>query len=185
MYDDSLIIVASDHGELLGEHDCYGHKTPMYDPVLRVPLVSKLPFSRRTGRIKARVTLSDIFPTMLSVSNLLIPEYVAARSLQKAGLEDREVVGSFFDFGRHLVLYEGQYTCMDFQRERPDQLYDLKHEPHETNNQIDSLLDVRAAMKGSLETLLQRYQPLFKDKQVDQKVSERYFEELRALGYLK
>ena len=187
MYDDSLIIVASDHGELLGEHGCRGHKTPMYDPVLRVPLIIKLPFSRQTGRVKARVTLTDIFPTILSECNMPVPQYVSARPLQTAGLEDRAVVSSFFDFsfGQHLALYDNQYKYMDFEHERPNELYDLQRDPHGKNNQIDALPDVHVSMKRSLEDWLQRNQALFEIKHEERAVSERDLEELRALGYLK
>jgi len=38
-YDDALIIVTSDHGEMLGEHGVFGHGSHVWDPLTRVPLV--------------------------------------------------------------------------------------------------------------------------------------------------
>ena len=43
MYDNSLIIITSDHGQLLGEHDRIGHGVFLYDELLRVPLLIKYP----------------------------------------------------------------------------------------------------------------------------------------------
>ena len=42
-YDDALIIVASDHGEEFWEHDGFEHGHTLYNEVLRVPLMIKLP----------------------------------------------------------------------------------------------------------------------------------------------
>lgn len=38
-FEDALIIVTSDHGEMLGEHGVFGHGSHVWDPVTRVPLV--------------------------------------------------------------------------------------------------------------------------------------------------
>lgn len=43
IFDDSLIIVTSDHGQLLGEHERIGHGTFLYDELLRIPLFIKYP----------------------------------------------------------------------------------------------------------------------------------------------
>jgi len=43
IFDDSLIIVTSDHGQLLGEHGRISHGTFLYDELLRVPLLIKYP----------------------------------------------------------------------------------------------------------------------------------------------
>jgi arylsulfatase A-like enzyme len=187
MYDDSLLIVTSDHGELLGEHDLYGHTTPMYDLVLRVPLIIKFPVSRQTGRVKVRVALSDIFPTILRACDSAVPHYVSARPLQVHGLEDRAVAALFFngDFGRHVALYKDQYKYMDFQKQHPNQLYDLQKDPYEKNNQIAALPDVSATMKSSLEDWLQRNHALFEMRRETREVSDRDLEGLRALGYLQ
>jgi len=42
-YEESLIIVASDHGQALGEHGFWGHGTFLHESLVRVPVVVKLP----------------------------------------------------------------------------------------------------------------------------------------------
>ncbi len=43
MFDNSIIIITSDHGQLLGEHGRIGHGTFLYDELLKVPLLVKFP----------------------------------------------------------------------------------------------------------------------------------------------
>ena len=48
-YDETLIIVTADHGELLGEHSLYGHPARLYEELTRIPLIVKFPKSRESG----------------------------------------------------------------------------------------------------------------------------------------
>jgi len=62
-----LVVLASDHGESLCEHDyCYAHGENLYDDTLRVPLILVLPGSIRRGqRFAGNVSLIDVAPTIL------------------------------------------------------------------------------------------------------------------------
>jgi arylsulfatase A-like enzyme len=69
--DDTLIVIDSDHGETLFDHDCYFDHHGLYEPTLRVPLIFRLP-----GRVPAnkRVstynTMMNITPTILDLMNV-------------------------------------------------------------------------------------------------------------------
>ena len=52
IFDDSLIIITSDHGQLLGEYGKIGHGTYLYDELLRIPLLIKYPNGLEINRIK-------------------------------------------------------------------------------------------------------------------------------------
>ncbi|MCA8979033.1 MAG: sulfatase [Planctomycetes bacterium] len=69
LYDQSLIVLTSDHGEGLGEHGIVGHAVQLYDEALHVPLVMKLPYSARPAHLaRAAGTLvrhKDLAPTLL------------------------------------------------------------------------------------------------------------------------
>lgn len=68
LYDKSLVILASDHGESLGEHGEKEHKLFVYRPVVQVPLMVKHPQSEQAGtRSDLPVGLVDIFPTVLDL----------------------------------------------------------------------------------------------------------------------
>jgi len=69
--DDTLIAVTSDHGELLGEHDLWGHVHSLYDVLLRVPLVLRYPGAIPSGTVSdAPVQGIDLMPTFLSAAGI-------------------------------------------------------------------------------------------------------------------
>ncbi len=71
IYDNTLLIFTSDHGEFLGEHGLWGHMPPNYQEVLHVPLIMVYPDifpSKKT--IEEPVQLLDITPTILSLASV-------------------------------------------------------------------------------------------------------------------
>ncbi|MEF8779947.1 MAG: sulfatase [Haloferacaceae archaeon] len=63
-WEDTAVVVCSDHGELHGEHDLYGHEFALYDPLINVPLLVKHP-GLGTGRRDDLVELLDLYHTVL------------------------------------------------------------------------------------------------------------------------
>lgn len=74
-YDNALIIMTSDHGELLGDHDHVGHIGRMlYEGLLHIPMVIKFPGKDHPrGRVKTAVQNVDVFPTALSIAGVTPP----------------------------------------------------------------------------------------------------------------
>ncbi len=71
IYDNTLLIVTSDHGEEFAEHGGWLHGQTLYDEAIRVPLLIKFPRSEHPGRrVSARVRLIDILPTVLDVLDI-------------------------------------------------------------------------------------------------------------------
>lgn len=69
VFENSLVIVTSDHGQMLGEHGVIGHGTYLYDELLRVPLAIKYPETKRvtiTEQEQSRyISLTKIKPLIL------------------------------------------------------------------------------------------------------------------------
>jgi len=66
--EDTLILYTSDHGEHLGDNNCFG-KRSMHDPAARVPLIVSLPERFAGGNVCTRpASLVDIAPTILSAA---------------------------------------------------------------------------------------------------------------------
>lgn len=65
LFDESLIVVTSDHGEMLGERGFIGHWHYLDDAVVKVPLIIKLPGQTRGVRVEHNVQTIDILPTVL------------------------------------------------------------------------------------------------------------------------
>jgi arylsulfatase A-like enzyme len=69
LYDDTLLIVTSDHGEEFGEHGCWTHGANLYDETLHVPLVIRFPGGAHAGTEVAEVVgLVDVLPTVLAAT---------------------------------------------------------------------------------------------------------------------
>ena len=78
LLEDALVIVVADHGESLGEHGEENHGLFLYESVLRIPLLIRLPQRLRTSRATAtRITdlvrLVDVMPTVLNVLGFPTP----------------------------------------------------------------------------------------------------------------
>jgi len=68
LYDKTLIIVTSDHGEGLGDHGEAQHSILIYREAIQIPLFVKLPGSRLAGKsVEAPAQLIDLFPTVTSL----------------------------------------------------------------------------------------------------------------------
>ena len=77
LYDNTLVIVAGDHGEGLGEHGETEHGFFIYQSTLHVPLMVRTPKGRVKGsQVDENVSLVNIVPTVLGLAGLSIPRQV-------------------------------------------------------------------------------------------------------------
>jgi choline-sulfatase len=68
----TVIVVAADHGESLGEHGETTHGVFLYDATLRVPLVLYRPDAPRPRRVSTPVSLADVAPTLAEAGNVAL-----------------------------------------------------------------------------------------------------------------
>ena len=81
--DRTILIIASDHGESLGEHGEETHGFFIYQSTVRVPLIIKIPVPGLSGKVvRERVGLVDIAPTILDLLGYKIPEEMQGKSLK-------------------------------------------------------------------------------------------------------
>src|SRR4029453_4284408 len=76
----TLIVVAADHGEALGDHGEDTHGVFLYDETLHAPLVVRIP-GRPAARGSARVRLAEVAPTILEAAGLPVPPAMQGESL--------------------------------------------------------------------------------------------------------
>jgi len=144
MYDHTLVVFTSDHGEALGCHDHIGHVDYLYDCLVRVPLVIKPPggpgaAARRRGDPGALV---DVVPTVLGALGLRPPDGLPGRDLLAPGADlqnaevflethppqaERTLYG--LSDGRHKIVWTPDQDTWEF--------FDLGADPGELSNLFD------------------------------------------------
>jgi arylsulfatase A-like enzyme len=99
LFDDTLIVVTSDHGELLGEQGRWSHQLYVDEPLMNVPLVLKLPRGARAGTAVDAPLASnlDVYATVLAAAGAPIPlEDELSRDLVQENPAPREhLVGEY------------------------------------------------------------------------------------------
>jgi arylsulfatase A-like enzyme len=185
IYDSSLIIVTSDHGELFGEHNSYGHKKTLYDGELRVPLIVKLPFSKQVGRRSQRMGLCDIFATTLSLSGLPSPSGISGRPF---GDNSSLVLSEYFyqKTGHNKALYSQGYKYITYEQQKIPELYNLVTDSGENSNLAGEKNRVLDQMVENVKLMDKRITPKYKEsKWKTEDYTEKVQEKLRALGYIQ
>jgi len=140
--DETVVVVTSDHGEMLGEHGMWFKRT-FFEPSVRVPLIFAGP-DIENGEYSGEVSLLDLFPTFLDLSNTEpdapIDGHSLAPVLKGKGEGERDAV---------LIEYLSEGVCQPLRaavRNRlkyvhvhgeEEQLFDLDADPLEQSNRID------------------------------------------------
>lgn len=83
LYDGSLLVFVSDHGEELGEHGQIGHAHDLYREVLDIPLIVKWPGQTRGERVRQIAQHVDLLPTLLRAAGLAPPAGLPGTDLRR------------------------------------------------------------------------------------------------------
>lgn len=156
--EDWVIIVTSDHGEMLGDHALWG-KRVFYEGSSRVPLVIRTPGAHEPARRRENVNLVDLFPTLCDLAEIDTPDGLDGRSL--APLLRGDAVGRRNDtFAQYeadqFMLKRGNLKYLSFGEWGPDVLFDLASDPGETTNRISELpyFSQAAEMRADLQAFI-------------------------------
>lgn len=160
LYDEMVIIFASDHGDTIGIHGGAFDKGAMaYEEVYHIPLIVKQPGSVDAGSTRAQlVTLLDLTETFCQLAQTSMHRTDGQSLLPilaDADYAGREQLVSQFHGHRlpvgQRILWWRQYKYV-FNFADTDELYDLTVDPAEVTNLIDddALIDVRREMRARL-----------------------------------
>ena len=162
LYDGATIVLLSDHGEGLGDHGEDEHGIFLYRETIRVPLIVKLPASRRAGgRVVSAVQHIDIPPTLLDLAGAAVEGW-RGRSLRpvldgSAALADASIYSEslspryHFGWSELYALTDDRYR---FVRAPRDELYDVQQDPDELASIADARPQVRTAMRRALDAII-------------------------------
>lgn len=117
MWDDTALIVCTDHGFLLGEHEWYGKNAqPWYEETIHTPLFVWDPKGETNGAVcDAFVQTIDVAATLLDLFGLERPKDMQGRSilsLTRRGATTLRGAGLFGIFGGHVSVTDGRHVYM-------------------------------------------------------------------------
>ncbi|MGI6238142.1 MAG: sulfatase [Christensenellales bacterium] len=115
MWKDTMLIVCTDHGFMLGEHGYWAKNyMPPYDEVVRTPLFIWDPRSKATGRRGALVQTIDLPVTILSLFDASIPDDMQGYDLAQTIIDDKPVreAALFGWHAQHVCVTDGRYVYM-------------------------------------------------------------------------
>ena len=137
----TAIIAFSDHGEAFGEHRLYFHGQALFNEVINVPLIVRIPGGPQRV-VKHRVALLDIAPTMLELAGLQPPASFQGRSLLPAvrgeALPPRLIGAVLMPYPAwpkgHRAMISGDHKVIHRYTENLLEIYDLAGDPGEKQN---------------------------------------------------
>jgi len=195
LYEKSLIVVAGDHGEGLGEHGEKTHGFFIYDTTLHVPMIFKLPDGAAEDKlvVEEAANLADLLPTILDLVGVAQPRDLQGRSLVAAmrgkpiGVRDADYAETYlprihFNWSELRGVRYRQYHFIDAPR---PELYDVSSDPHELKNLYAAQRAISNEMRKRLGQLIRQYTPAAAVKTAEATgLDPALMERLKSLGYV-
>jgi arylsulfatase A-like enzyme len=163
--DDTIVVLNSDHGETLYDHECWFDHHGLYDVTLHVPLIIRYPAKIPAGlRVSGYNQQKDLVPTLLELAGIKTNIKFNGRSLMKL------VRGEVPSFESEFYITECTWMRKhgwrtpewkliialepDFHFKPPVELYNLITDPHEDHNLAEECPDIVAALRGRMEAFI-------------------------------
>jgi len=191
VYENALIVLASDHGEGLGEHGEKTHGFFIYNSTLHVPLIFKVP-GAAPRVVEEEVSLVDVMPTVLQALKLRIPPAVQGRSLMSPILGRPSGAPSNLYAETYLPLLHFHWSQLRALQSRgwkfieapKPELYEVRNDPGERKSLFVGGGARAREMRERLYGLMRRYTPAAGPETGQVLTDPALYERLRALGYV-
>jgi arylsulfatase A-like enzyme len=163
-YDNTMIIVTSDHGESFGERNRTTHANGPYQNLLHVVLMVKYPKSSLRGPEQDFVSLTDVAPTILTAANIPVPSTMQGRNLADRSAPAREIYSETFPCPviqpiqcphgcTTTSVYRWPYKLIQSTEHGGKfELFDLATDPAETRNLFVRNPDSAATLRTQIDT---------------------------------
>jgi arylsulfatase A-like enzyme len=160
MWDHTLFVVTSDHGEEFMDHGGWYHAEELYDESVRVPLIVRLPGGTPGGRrIAETVGLVDLMPTLLELVDIPAPGGIEGRSQAAAirGTGPADAHPVFLEQWKHktdivqkIGVVDGRHKMILDLENQLFELYDVAEDPRERVNRYADDPETASRLRGIL-----------------------------------
>jgi len=162
LYEDALIVFLADHGEEFLDHGQWLHGRSVFDELVRVPLIVKLPGRRHGGRrVEQQVQLVDVLPTVLASLGLPAPPVpaITGRPLQGVLSGGREETEALSEISHRGIVAHGLRTRRDklirrFSPETDELYFDLLKDPKEQQTILGTNPERERRLRAGVEASL-------------------------------
>ncbi len=190
MYDSTLLIIAGDHGEMLGEHGELEHSYFIYESAIKVPLLIKQPGQNEAIKIAEPVGLVDIVPTVCSMLKLEPPARLQGMDISplvKGTVPDGYERFIYSESGTPstvgaswlMSISNGRWKYIQAPRA---ELYDVLADRTEATNLIEKEPHRARILEDKLQELLER--SIQKDLDSRVELDAEALKRLQSLGYV-
>jgi len=196
VYDDTLVVAASDHGEEFWEHGSFAHGRSLYDEVLRIPLVIKPPWRGGPTISREQVSLEALFPTIADVAGLTFDSSALSHRSLRDVIEGRgegkpasPLLATSVTRGEDQVAVRfGRWKCIVGLETDEALLFDVENDPLEQDDvaasEASAMATARSTLQGGLHAELLRKEALGMPPRPVSPADQR-LERLRTLGYVQ
>jgi arylsulfatase A-like enzyme len=191
LYEHTLIIVTSDHGEAFGEKALLEHGTSVYQDQVHVPLLIKFPGQREPAEQTGLVSGVDLYPTVMEAVGAPVGRYLAGVALQRASTQlTRVIFTESYPFSAWPVNPRFRRTeramirdCWKFilSSDGDRELYNLSIDSGENRNVMSEQREVAAQMEAVLSAWQKNLAPVNGPPGLDKDTLDR----LKSLGYVQ
>ncbi len=135
VYDKTVIIITSDHGEEFGEHGYFGHANNLYDTTIKVPLLIHIPGNDNNMRVKTVAQHVDIVPTMLDILKINVATKYDGVSLINFVKNPKKTVYAFSVHGDLISMRADEWKLIE-QHGDVSEFYNITSDNGEMHNLI-------------------------------------------------
>jgi arylsulfatase A-like enzyme len=193
LYEGSLILFTSDHGEEFWEHDGFEHGHTLYRELLEVPLIIKAPGSRVRNEVKNVVSTEQIMSTVLEDCGIEYDRrYLApALFLRSDQQEQQELVvsGGPLYFEERVAARFGSYWYIRSLVSGREELYNMESDPDQQSSIAESAPDEVQRARSMLVKWHEGIEPIKRVYQTEEteeiQLSPGTRDRLRSLGYIQ
>ena len=137
LYDNTMILFFSDHGDFMGEFGMLGKGQYLSEALMRIPFLIKPPAAGFKGYTEqSYVSSVEVAATCLTAAGVPLPENIAGRSLTRFWTEqtpERED-SVYMEAGNIRALICKQWKLIYYANRTYGELYDLRDDPYEKRN---------------------------------------------------